>query len=56
VRVGADALIAMGAVVRDHVTIGDGAVVSMGAVVVRDVPAGATVRGVPARRVRDRKG
>ncbi len=54
VRVGPDALVAMGAVVRDHVTIGAGATVAMGAVVVADVPAGATVRGVPARRVRSR--
>jgi acetyltransferase EpsM len=53
VRVGADVFIGMGAVVRDHVTIGDGAVVSMGAVVVGDVPAGATMRGVPAGRVSD---
>jgi sugar O-acyltransferase (sialic acid O-acetyltransferase NeuD family) len=48
VRVGADVLVGMGAVIRDHVTIGDSAVVAMGAVVVGDVPAGATVRGVPA--------
>jgi sugar O-acyltransferase (sialic acid O-acetyltransferase NeuD family) len=52
--IGADVFVGMGAVVRDHVTIGDGAIVAMGAVVVGDVPAGTTVRGVPARRVRDR--
>ncbi|MFN8632073.1 MAG: NeuD/PglB/VioB family sugar acetyltransferase, partial [Chloroflexota bacterium] len=50
-RVGDDAFVALGALVRDHVSIGDGATVGMGAVVVADVPAGATVVGVPAREV-----
>ena len=54
-RIGADVFVGMGAVVRDHVTVGDGAVVAMGSVVVADVPAAATVRGVPARRVRERR-
>lgn len=49
VRVGDGAHVAMGALVRDHLTIGAGAVVAMGAVVVADVPAGVTVRGLPAR-------
>jgi serine acetyltransferase len=35
--------------VRDHLEVGADAVVAMGAVVVRDVPAGIEVRGVPAR-------
>ena len=39
----------MGALVRDHTTIGSGAVVAMGAVVVEDVPAATEVRGLPAR-------
>jgi len=49
VRIGPMAHIGLGAVVRDHRSVGAGATVGMGAVVVRDVPAGATVTGVPAR-------
>ena len=49
VRVGRLAHIGIGASVRDHTAVGAGATVGMGAVVVRDVPAGATVMGVPAR-------
>lgn len=34
------------------VTIGDGAIIAAGAVVIEDVPAGATVAGVPAVRIK----
>ncbi len=49
VRIGALAYIGLGAAVRDHTSVGAGATVGMGAVVVRDVPPGARVMGVPAR-------
>jgi acetyltransferase-like isoleucine patch superfamily enzyme len=43
------ALIGAGATVSPGVLVGDRAIVGAGAVVVTDVPAGATVVGVPAR-------
>lgn len=43
------ASIGSGAVILCGVTIGEGALVGAGAVVTHDVPAGATVAGVPAR-------
>ena len=49
VRVEDFATIGSGAVVLPRVRIGTGAMVGAGAVVTRDVPAGATVVGVPAR-------
>lgn len=49
--IGRDVRIGTGAKVLGPVTIGDRATIGANAVVVRDVPAGATVVGVPARQV-----
>jgi serine O-acetyltransferase len=49
--IGNDVFIGAGASVLGPVTVGDGARIGAGAVVVHDVPAGATVVGVPARAV-----
>ena len=51
-RVDRRASIGSGAVVLAGVRIGEGALVGAGAVVTRDVPAGATVAGVPGRPLR----
>ncbi|USX55957.1 NeuD/PglB/VioB family sugar acetyltransferase [Lentzea sp. HUAS12] len=51
VQVGESAYIGSGALVREGVTIGAGALVGMGSVVLRDVPAGETWAGVPAREL-----
>jgi maltose O-acetyltransferase len=56
VTIGADCWIGGGAVVLPGVTIGDGATIGANAVVTRDVPAGATVAGVPARLIEPRGG
>lgn len=49
VRVRESALIGAGATILQGLEIGSGSIVGAGAVVTRDVPAGVTVKGVPAR-------
>ena len=49
VRIGRNAWIGAGALILPGVTIGDDALVGAGSVVTRDVPAGVTVAGNPAR-------
>lgn len=43
--------VGMGALIKNKVKIGDDAVIGMGAVVLKDVPAGWTVIGNPAKRL-----
>jgi maltose O-acetyltransferase len=49
VRIGSDVWIGGGAIILPGVTVGDGAVIGAGSVVTRDVAAGVTVSGNPAR-------
>ena len=49
VRLGEGVFLGTGAIITPGITIGDHAVIGAGAVVVRHVPPGVTVRGVPAR-------
>lgn len=52
ITLGDDVVVGAGAVILPEVTIGQGALVAAGSVVGRDVPAGVTVAGNPARIVR----
>lgn len=49
IAIGSDVWIGGGAILLPGITVGDGAVIGAGGVVTRDVPAGATVAGNPAR-------
>jgi acetyltransferase-like isoleucine patch superfamily enzyme len=55
IHIGADVWIGRGVAVLGGVTIGDSATVGANAVVTRDVPAGATVVGVPARPINSQR-
>jgi sugar O-acyltransferase (sialic acid O-acetyltransferase NeuD family) len=50
VEIGDEVYVGAGAIIRQRRRIGAGAIVGAGAVVVEDVPPGATVVGVPAKR------
>jgi acetyltransferase-like isoleucine patch superfamily enzyme len=49
VQIGEAAFVGAGAVICNLLKIGDEAVIAAGAIVTKDVPSGATVKGVPAR-------
>jgi maltose O-acetyltransferase len=51
VRIGCNVWIGGGAIILPGIVVGDDAIVGAGSVVTRDVPAGATVPGNPARQV-----
>lgn len=51
VRIGQNVWIGGGAILLPGITVGDDAIIGAGSVVTRDVPAGATVAGNPARRL-----
>jgi maltose O-acetyltransferase len=52
VEIGRNVWIGGGAIILPGIRIGDDAVIGAGSVVTRDVPAGTTVAGNPARRIR----
>ena len=51
---GKDVVVGCGATILGPITVGDGAMIGAGPVVIHDVPAGATVTGVPARIIREK--
>lgn len=55
IRVGLGAFLGVGASVIPGIEIGDWAVVGAGAVVIRDVPAGVTVVGCPAKEIQKKE-
>jgi len=50
-KIGNEVFIGMGALILPGVTIGDQAIIGAGAVVTKDVAAGVTVKGVPAKSI-----
>lgn len=54
VRIGESSWIGIGAVVREGVTVGADVIVGAGAAVVRSIPDGLTMVGVPARPLKER--
>jgi len=52
VKIGSGCLIGTGATILQYLNIGDGAIVGAGAVVVKDVPPGLVVAGVPAKQLK----
>ncbi|MFA5264720.1 MAG: NeuD/PglB/VioB family sugar acetyltransferase [Opitutaceae bacterium] len=49
VQIGRGVEVGAGAIIHPRIKVGDGAKIGLGSVVIRDVPAGATVAGNPAR-------
>ncbi len=54
--IGSRVVVGTGAIVLGAINVGDGSRIGSGSVVVKDVPPGATVIGVPGQVVRDRNG
>ena len=51
-KIGDDVIIGANAVILGNIIVGDGAKIGAGAVVVKDVPPGVTVVGVPGREIK----